>query len=86
MGLKEKFTENAEQFDLLMAEMLAENEKLKNTGAGLAGCLWDYHKVCPECGNRKGDHMESCKQIYEIEYKSPADFQVVFDKAFDIKA
>ncbi len=29
MGLREKFTENAEQFDALMVEMLAENDRLK---------------------------------------------------------
>lgn len=57
-------------------------DKLRNIGARLAGCLWDYHNVCPECGNRKGDHMSGCKEVYETDYKSYDDFQRVFDKAF----
>lgn len=66
--------------------MTQEHARLKNIGARLAGCLWDYHNVCPECGNHKGDHLPGCKQTYEAEYKTPADFQKVFDKAFDISA
>lgn len=62
----------------------AENEKLKNIGARLAGCLWDFYETCPECGNKKGRHMPSCNQIYEKEFKSPLDFQRVFNKAFGV--
>lgn len=63
---------------------MSENKKLRNIGARLAGCLWGCHGVCPECGNRKGDHMPSCRQVYEAEYKTFADFQTVFDKAFNL--
>ncbi len=37
--LRNKFTENAEQFDSLMVEMLAENEKLKSRADELDDAL-----------------------------------------------
>jgi hypothetical protein len=61
-------------------------KKLENIGANLAGCLWDFYEVCPECGNKKGAHMPSCSQVYEKEFKTPADCQRVFDKAFKTDA
>ena len=64
-------------------EIERDNERLKNIGARLAGCLWDYHNICPECGNKKGDHMPCCQKTYEREYKSPTDCQSVFNRAFE---
>jgi hypothetical protein len=57
-------------------------EELGNIGARLAGCLWDFCEVCPECGNKKGNHMPRCSQVYEKEYKGPEDFQRVFDMVY----
>lgn len=62
-----------------------ENKKLKNIGARLAGCLWNYHGICPECGNNKTSHMPSCKQTYEKDFSSPSDAHAVFIKAFDLE-
>ena len=61
-----------------------EIDRLRNIGARLAGCLWGIFDSCPECGNQRiNGHMDSCTQVYEKEFKSPADFQKVFDKAFN---
>ena len=65
--------------------MADENAKLRNIGARLASCLWDVYGLCPECGNDRSGHMLSCGQVYQKEWKTPADFQKVFNKAFDLE-
>ena len=49
-NLREKFTENAEQFDALMVEMLAENTRLEEHISMLEGQLRAVAKVTDKLG------------------------------------
>lgn len=78
--LKRRLTDNKD------AGVSEREKKLLNIGARLAGCLWDYHNICPECGNTRQQHMPGCKKTYEREFRSPADCEKVFANAFNFAA
>lgn len=59
-----------------------ELNKARNIGARLAGVLWDFYRMCPECGDMNGSHMNTCLRTYETHFRGPQDSQRVFDKAF----
>jgi hypothetical protein len=54
----------------------------RNMAIRFAGALWTYCDVCPECGNKKEQHMPSCKKGYE-ELTNPRDAEKVFKKVFE---
>lgn len=56
--------------------------KYRSMAIRFAGCLWVYHKVCPQCGNNKGNHMSGCKKTYE-KLTNPRDAEEVFVEAFE---
>ena len=58
-------------------------EKVRNFAANLSAALWDYGGFCPECGNRRENHLPGCAKIYEKKFKGPQDTYSVFDEAFE---
>jgi len=51
----------------------------------LAGALWVYGGICPQCGSKKERHMPGCKQTFE-DLTNPRDVETVFKKAFEEKS
>lgn len=60
---------------------MTKEERYKNLAYRFAAVLWDFHDTCPQCGNNKEGHFESCKRTYE-KLTSPLKSEEVFDEAF----
>ncbi len=60
---------------------MSREMEFKNMAYRFAGALWDFHGVCPQCGNNKENHMPSCKKTYE-KLKDPRQAEAIFDEAF----
>lgn len=65
MSLRERFTENAEQFDTLMVEMLAENDRLRAMLAEAADCISSCGSYASEYFQEKHDLQGDIKRFTE---------------------
>lgn len=65
----------------LEAKRREDVRRLINIGSRLAGCLWDFAEICPECGNNKSRHMLGCNKTY-MQLTKPEDCELVFRAAF----
>ena len=65
--LRAKFTENAEQFDALMVEMLGENETLKTEKAALAEALGElvFLKKMKDMNGKTPTYLEQKPKAWE---------------------
>lgn len=69
--LRKLFTENAEQFDALMTEMLAENERLQ---AKIDSLMLEYcpDEMTPEQIENWKQHQRKAESQYELDSFGPS--------------